>query len=368
MKLGPKGRRLAAIVPLGLLGFMMLVVPLVSLNTAAALPANCTSSGMSVSCTYYADATLSSSSQCEYGPSAYYAQLDVSMPGPGLSANPGFCGAYSGPELLITSVTTNVYVNPYGTNTESASLFAGESAEAISASSGHGVASGDVGALDGVSTSCSQAFTGVSLTLNNASIVLNPGVILLFGFGGESNTCTGAAVGGQDTPTSFTITGNEVGTATVTTTGTVTSTVTSTATVTDTVTDTLTQTQTSTATVTTGPCSSTTSTDSTSTLGPALVIHPATIADSTTVTDTATATVTTTSTTTVTSVVTDIATATATTTTTQYTCTTQTSTGPPPTGVPQFPLSSLGALMLVALTLPLVLLMRGRRSSTKNLV
>jgi len=360
MKLGPKGRRLAAIVPLGLLGFVMLVVPLVSLNTAAALPANCASSGMSVSCTYYADATLSSSSQCEYGPSAYYAQLDVSMPGPGLSANPGFCGAYSGPELLITSVTTNVYVNPYGTNTESASLFAGESAEAISASSGHGVASGDVGTLDGVSTSCSQAFMDVSLTLNNASIVLNPGVILLFGLGGESNSCTGAAVGGQDTPTSFTITGDEVGTATVTTTGTVTSTATSTATATDTVTNTLTQTQTSTATVTTGACSSTT--DSTSTLGPALVIHPATIADSTTVTDTATATVTTTSTTTVTSTVTDIATATATTTATQYTCTTQTSTGPPPTGVPQFPLAGLSALMLAALLLPALLLMNKRRS------
>ena len=321
------------------------VLPFLSLTTAAALPSNCTQSGISVSCTYYADSALSSSSQCNNGLGSFYAMLDVSIPGPGITANPGFCGAYSGPELLITSVTTNVYVNPYSTGAESASLLAGESVLALSPP-GHTVASGHVGTLDGISSSCSQAFTDVSLALNNASIVLNPGVTLFFGLGGESNTCTGAAVGGQDTPTSVTITGTEVGTTTVTTTATQTQT--STSSVTSTVTATAISTVLTNTTVTTGACITATAT-------PYGV--PEVPQDPTTVTSTVNATTTTTTTTTLTATVTTTLPVTETTTLT--TCTTSS-----PTTVPQFPVAGLGALALVALLLPvLALLIRLRRNS-----
>jgi len=360
-------KRTLSVALLGALFVLMSVVPFLSISTAAGLPANCTSSGTSVSCTYYADSTLSTASQCfSTSGDTYLGSLDEAVPAAG-SAVDGFCAVYSGPEIQVTGLSFTVYLGTVMAPDTPivAAVSAGPSIDAIQFSSGDEVGYAPVGTPSAPGGSCSPPTVSTidkTGTLGSGPFVITPGeVLLLNGGDGFASVCTGATVGGQDTPTSFTITGNEVGTATVTTTGTVTSTATSTATVTDTVTSTSTQIQTSTATITTGPCSTTSA--SASTLGPALVLHANTIADSTT--DTATATATTTSTTTVTSTVTNTATTTATATVTQSTCSTVTSTSPPTTGVPQFSFPGLSALMLVALLLPAVLLMNKMRSGRR---
>lgn len=129
---------------------------------------------------------------------------------------------------------------------------------------------------------------------------------------------------------------------------------------TDTVTSTVTSTQLSTTTVTTGFCPSTS--ESNPTFGPGIIRQDTVSTAGPTITDTASTTVTSTV------IVTSVATVTNTATTTTTGTVTQTTCAPgqsPPAGVPQFPLASLGPVMLVALLLPIALLMNRMRSGRR---
>jgi hypothetical protein len=129
---------------------------------------------------------------------------------------------------------------------------------------------------------------------------------------------------------------------------------------TDTVTNTVTSTQLSTTTVTTGFCPS--ASESISPYGPGIIRQATVSTPGPTITDTASTTVTSTV------IVTSVATVTNTATTTTTGTVTQTTCAPgqsPPTGVPQFPLASLGPVMLVALLLPVALLMNRMRSGRR---
>jgi hypothetical protein len=346
-------RKLSTLSVSGLL-ILFAVLPFLSLTTAAALPSNCTQSGISVSCTYYADSALSTSPKCyDSDGGVYSSSLDDAVPAAG-TINNGACAVYVGPEIQVTGLSFTTYLGrvlqPFGS--VYSNLFAGPSVDAIN-SGGYSVGQAYIGQLGDGPGSCSPpTLSGIdkAATLYSSSIILSPGEVLVFlGSGsGAAATCTGETAGGQDTPSSFTITGNEVGTTTVTTTATQTQT--STATVTSTVTATAISTVLTNTMVTTGTCITATST-------PELVMGVPQ-EDPTTVTSTVNATTTTTTTTVLTTTVTTTLPVTETSTLT--TCTT----APITTTVPQFPVAGLGALALVALLLPvLAILMRARRNN-----
>ena len=329
------------------------ILPFLSSTTAAALPSNCTQSGISVSCTYYADSALSTSSLCYYtSGSSYLPTLDGSVPAAGTTFNAS-CAVYAGPEIQVTGLSITTYLGQVFVAFTPAfsKVYAGPSADAI-ASGSYLVGYADIGQLPSGGGSCSSpslSATDETATLSSGSIVVSPGEVLTFYPGsGEAAACTGVTAGGQDTPTSFTITGNEVGTTTVTTTATQTQT--STASVTSTVTAIATSTTFTTTMVTTGACITATATPQ--------AVPEVPQQDPTTVTSTVDSTTTIITTTVLTTTITT--TIPVTETRTQTTCTTTSN----PTTVPQFPIAGLGALALVALLLPvLALLIRLRRSS-----
>jgi hypothetical protein len=342
-----------------ILGVLLVVSALTFIGAASAdLPAGCTSSGPgTATCTYtfYADAAPSTGAQC-YDSDAGTPQpaLDTSNPSAG-SAYADFCTVYAGPDIDVTSVTANVYLglNILGGVPVASNLYSSTSDNSFDSGSGAEVAGGTVANSLPVEGSCATptSFSDVSMAVSGGSYSLNTGVILLFvpNAGSGVQTCTGGS-----TPTSFTMTGTLVG-AITTTTSTSTSVVTSTSTTT--VTSDVTVGYTSTSTSTTGACTG--QPHSPANADEQSAPQPAPVTTSTEYIVTATAT------TTITTEVLYVTTSTGTTTQTTLvlvpTCTTSTTQA---SGVPQFPIPNLSAVLLAALLLPVIALMaRARRSS-----
>jgi hypothetical protein len=360
-----------------ILGLLLVASALTFIGTASAtpLPAGCTSSSpgtATCSYTFYAAQAASTSSQCDQtvGGSVQLPALDTSVPSAG-TAYLGFCTVYSGPDIDITSVTANVYLGapsaPF--SSDNANLYSASNVNALDVGSGSFIAgtvlSSNLG--DG-SGSCGAPFTfaGVNLPVSGGSFSLTTGAALIFvpNFGAEGVVCTGQTAGGQDTPTSFTITGTLAAAAVTTTTSTTTSTVTSTYFTTSTAE--VTVGQTTTTTITLGACTPQPHSPASAVEQVAAQMSPAPTTTTYTVTDNATTT--TTSTTTFTATATD--TITRTTEVMVFTCTTlaSTSSSSSANGVPQFPIPNLSALVLVALLLPIVVLMaRARKSNAPAL-
>jgi hypothetical protein len=358
-----------------ILGVLLVVSALTFIGTvsAAPLPAGCTSSSpgtATCSYTFYAAQAASTSSQCDDTlASTQLSALDTSVPSAG-TAYLAFCTVYSGPDIDITSVTANVYLGapaaPF--SPDYANLHSASSADAFDSGSGSLIAGAELSSnLGDGSGSCGApfTFTDANLPVSGGSFSLTTGVALFFvaNSGADGVVCTGQTAGGQDTPTSLTITGTLADAAVTTTTSTTTSTVTNTYITTST--SEVTVDQTTTTTVTTGACMAQPHSPADAVKQVASQMSPAPTTTTYTVTDNATTT--TTSTTTFTATATD--TTTQTTEVLVSTCTTLASTSSfsssSANGVPQFPIPNLSAILLVALLLPVVVLMaRARKSKT----
>ncbi len=293
----------------------------------ADLPAGCTPSGATATCTYtyYANSPVSQVSACSGQDT-----LGTTEPTSAGSGG-GFCTVYEGPDIQVTSVSFTGYVGydaagpydgvdmlAYAGATQFASYYLGSSIEEPSC------------------PTVTLSGTG-SGALHSSPYDLDTGTTLaLYSADGTAQFCTG-----PDTPTSITITGTLLGTVT---TSTETSTATATTGVIATYTATTTATVTSAATSTSGTCAPSES----------LSLQYAALP-----TYTVTSTTTTTSTTTVTSIVT----LTTTVTQTDYTCSSSTAVSPP-NAVPQFP---SGLAILFVLSIPALLILRKSAASlTRN--
>jgi hypothetical protein len=358
-----------------ILGVLLVVSALTFFGTvsAAPLPAGCTSSSpgtATCSYTFYAAQAASTSSQCDMtiGGSTQLSALDTSVP-PAGTAFTELCTVYSGPDIDITSVTANVYLGapsaPF--SPDDANLYSASNADALDFGSGSFIAGTALSSnLGDGSGSCGApfTFTGVNLPVNGGSFSLTTGAALFFvpNFFAGGVVCTGHTAGGQDTPTSITITGTLADAAVTTTTSTTTSTVTSTYITTST--SQVTVVKTTTTTVTTGACTAQPHSPADAVEQVASQMSPAPTTTTYTVTDNATTT--TTSTTTFTATATE--TTTSATEVIVSTCTTLASTSSTSStsstnDVPQFPIPNLSAILLVALLLPVVVLMARARKS-----
>jgi len=247
------------------LGFLLVVSAMTFIGTvsAAPLPAGCTSSSpgtATCSYTFYAAQAASTGSQCDetLAGSTQLSALDTSVPSAG-TAYLRFCTVYSGPDIDITSVTENVYLGapavPF--SPDYANLYSASSVNALDSGSGSLIAGAELtNNLGDGSGSCGApfTFTGVNPPVSGGSFSLTTGVALIFtaNYLAQGVVCTGQTAGGQDTPTSITITGTLADAAVITTTSTTTSTVTNTYITTST--SQVTVGQTTTSTVTIGAC------------------------------------------------------------------------------------------------------------------